>query len=105
MLLRFVHRLTQRIAVAEPRRLRQQLGVVIGIVAVSQPKDEILGIRFDAILNDLSAVPDFAVTSVVRITVSKLGARRTDFHADNRTFEPRLFRRFLCAGYGVLYKR
>ena len=79
MLLRFVHGILQRIAVTEPWRLRQQLRVVISIVAVSQPKNKILGVRFDALLHDLSTVPVFAVTRVFRITISELSPSRSDF--------------------------
>ena len=56
MLMRFVHRIPQGIACAQTGSDRQQFGLVVGIVAVARPENNVLRMRRKASPDDLSPI-------------------------------------------------
>ena len=52
----FLDGFPQRVAVAQPRRFRQQLRVVVGVITVPRPNHQVLAVRGDAMPHDLAAV-------------------------------------------------
>jgi len=73
-------RISQRIPIPQSRRLRQNLGIVVRVITVTNPKHQVFRLRRQGILHHFRAIKPRTVTNIFRVTVAKLSPRRPHFH-------------------------
>lgn len=86
--LRFGHRFPQSVSFAKSRCFRQQFRIVVSVIPITNPYDQIVAICRYAVTNDLTPIKFCTVTHIINIAMSKLCSCWAYLHSNQKAFIP-----------------